>query len=212
MGGERVCSSQIPSLRKNHLQIAQAAGSRSELILLVLAVTRAVYSAERLQRVEVHFGMDHVCQRPALFLREYFQFVLHYRALLTDMPVIQDRNASFYQPFFDTLVSSVGCTGASDKVACLRTVPLEALNVTLREQQSIWSFPSIDGVVYHELASVSLNAGKFAKVPLLIGSNSDEGASFGPKGINTTQQLRDYITSSMCGLLLCTHANSRDLI
>lgn len=52
-----------------------------------------------------------------------------------------------------------------------------------------------DGDFIREPASVSLPAGRFIKVPLLTGTNTDEGTAFGPRGINTTAQFITYISS-----------------
>lgn len=44
-----------------------------------------------------------------------------------------------------------------------------------------------------ESPTLQLKAGKFVKVPFLIGANHDEGTSFGPRGINTTAQFRSWL-------------------
>jgi carboxylesterase type B len=63
--------------------------------------------------------------------------------------------------------------------------------------------PVIDGDFIREPASISLSAGRFIKIPLLNGANSDEGTSFFTRGvneltpfaINTTDQFRIYLSS-----------------
>jgi hypothetical protein len=37
---------------------------------------------------------------------------------------------------------------------------------------------------------------KFVKVPIITGTNTDEGTAFGPVGINTTEQFFAYLTVS----------------
>jgi carboxylesterase type B len=49
--------------------------------------------------------------------------------------------------------------------------------------------PVIDGDFTQDYGSRALQNGKFVKVPLIVGANSDEGASFAPQGINTTEQF-----------------------
>lgn len=49
--------------------------------------------------------------------------------------------------------------------------------------------------VWGESATVQLQQGKFAKVPYLIGSNTDEGTSFAVPGINTTEQFGEVISN-----------------
>jgi carboxylesterase type B len=53
----------------------------------------------------------------------------------------------------------------------------------------------VDGDFIQEPASISLPAGRFIKVPLLNGANTDEGTAFGPRGINTTAQFSIYVSS-----------------
>jgi carboxylesterase type B len=50
--------------------------------------------------------------------------------------------------------------------------------------------PVIDGDFTQDYGSRALVNGKFVKVPLIVGTNSDEGASFSPYGINTTEQFK----------------------
>lgn len=50
--------------------------------------------------------------------------------------------------------------------------------------------PVIDGDFTQDYGSRALANGKFVKVPLMLGTNSDEGASFSPYGVNTTKQFR----------------------
>lgn len=51
-----------------------------------------------------------------------------------------------------------------------------------------------DGDIARCLGSKSFNEGSFVKVPLLFGSNTDEGTDFGPTGINTTEEFYQYLT------------------
>lgn len=56
-------------------------------------------------------------------------------------------------------------------------------------------FPVVDGDFLREPASTALPAGRFIKVPLLTGTNTDEGTAFGPRGLNTTAQVTAYVSS-----------------
>jgi carboxylesterase type B len=95
------------------------------------------------------------------------------------------------QAAFDTVVSQVGCRNATNKVQCLREVPFQTLNATMNG--TLWNTggfnPVIDGDFTQDYGSRALQNGKFVKVPLIVGANSDEGASFAPQGINTTEQF-----------------------
>ena len=49
----------------------------------------------------------------------------------------------------------------------------------------------IQGSVYEQLLN-----GTFTKVPYLIGANTDEGASFGRKGVNNDTDFETYLNST----------------
>ena len=66
------------------------------------------------------------------------------------------------------------------------------LNVT--EITSVKPFnPVIDGDFIQKFTSLQLASGNFVHVPIIDGANTDEGTAFGPVGINTTAQFREYL-------------------
>lgn len=95
------------------------------------------------------------------------------------------------QAAFDQVVSQVGCASSGDRLQCLREVPFHTLNATVDGTLSSTAGFGIvtDGDFVQDYGSVQLSRGQFAKVPIMIGTNSDEGASFAPYGINTTEQF-----------------------
>ena len=101
------------------------------------------------------------------------------------------------QAAFDQIVSQVGCTPSTDRLQCLRGVPFNTLNATMNGTLSSTAGFSVvtDGDFVQEYGSVQLSRGQFAKVPIIIGTNSDEGASFAPNGINTTGQFEASLSS-----------------
>lgn len=80
----------------------------------------------------------------------------------------------------------LGCGGASDVRACMRQASGETVKATLPPDPSLvfsegeWGswFPVVDGYVLAEQISESFASGRFHHVPLLIGSNEDEGTFF----------------------------------
>lgn len=106
------------------------------------------------------------------------------------------RNAS--QTAFNTVVSQVGCSSSPDKLQCLRSTPFAALNATMNGTlSSTGGFaPVTDGDFIADYGSVQLSRGEFVKVPLIVGANSDEGASFAPYGINTTAQFQAALAAN----------------
>ncbi len=92
-------------------------------------------------------------------------------------------------------VEAVGCATDPNVLGCLRGKPVEALLIppaTANEPAmplpggprfqgttALWDFnPIIDGDVLPEQPRLLFEAGDFAKVPYLLGSNSDEGTLF----------------------------------
>ncbi|KAL4983318.1 Alpha/Beta hydrolase protein [Aspergillus falconensis] len=111
-------------------------------------------------------------------------------------------NTSAYQSQYDEIVSKAGCSSAGDTLQCLREVPFEFLNAIFNTTTGdpAYSFrPAVDGDFIREWGSSQLDKGEFVKVPIISGTNTDEGTSFGPTGINTTQQFYNYLTGGASG-------------
>ncbi|OQE16020.1 hypothetical protein PENFLA_c029G04002 [Penicillium flavigenum] len=90
-----------------------------------------------------------------------------------------------------------GCSNVVDSLQCLREVPFETLNAVLNGTEGISDYnfsPVVDGDFIQNWGSIQLNEHAFVKVPIMSGSNTDEGTSFGPTGINTTEQWYQYLT------------------
>ncbi len=97
-------------------------------------------------------------------------------ALVTPLPVAEQQG--------DDLAAAVDCGTASDVPGCLReksvTEVLEALPGKaglLFGDGANWG-PNVDGVVLQDSGSALLEAGSFEDVPVLLGSNGDEGTLF----------------------------------
>ncbi|GFF30012.1 lipase 4 [Aspergillus lentulus] len=112
-------------------------------------------------------------------------------------PALQDKELIVaedgFQAMYDNVTETVGCKGAEDTLACLRTVPYEVLFEAFKPQ--IYT-PVIDGEFITRKPSQTLALGKVADVAVLAGANTDEGtASFwGPRGtLNTTVDVAAYI-------------------
>lgn len=112
-------------------------------------------------------------------------------------------NFTTYQSSYDTLAASVNCADAADSLQCLREVPFETLNSVLNgtDGSSDYNFsPVVDGDFMRDYGSVQLNNHEFVKVPIISGTNMDEGTAFGPTGINTTEQWYEYLTGKQTTL------------
>jgi len=98
----------------------------------------------------------------------------------------------WYQAMYDNLTESVGCTGASDTLRCLRDVPYET--IASYGYQGLEWFHVIDGSFIPRHGQQSLVQGKFAKIPIILGTNTDEG--FGVNGVNTDAQAIEQMVTS----------------
>ncbi|OAG01895.1 alpha/beta-hydrolase [Paraphaeosphaeria sporulosa] len=103
----------------------------------------------------------------------------------------------YYQAAYQNLTQLAGCSKAPDSLGCLRSLPYEKLNAAINTTalSSIW-FPQIDGDMIARHSSEQLKDGAFVHVPILIGTNSDEGTSFSPKGVNNTEIFKRAIQGS----------------
>lgn len=106
-------------------------------------------------------------------------------------------NYTIFQSSYDTLVTNVNCANTADSLQCLREVPFETLNAVLNgtDGSSEYNFaPVVDGDFVRNWGSIQLSKHEFVKVPIISGTNTDEGTEFGPTGINTTEQWYEYLT------------------
>jgi carboxylesterase type B len=107
--------------------------------------------------------------------------------------------SDWYQPIYDTIVDKANCSDAIDTLACLRTVPYQVmLPLLAAPSQGPGWYPTVDGDIIPAYPTELLHSGRFAHIPHLLGTNSDEGTDNAPTGgiINTDQQLFDYLKGS----------------
>jgi len=74
------------------------------------------------------------------------------------------------QKYFDGLVGATNCTGASDRLACLRAVPYAQLRAAIDLASNMFSYqgtpwwPVVDGKLFQSDPLALLQSGKYAKV------------------------------------------------
>ncbi|KAL2832450.1 Alpha/Beta hydrolase protein [Aspergillus cavernicola] len=100
----------------------------------------------------------------------------------------------WYQPMYDRIVNKAGCTNSSDTLQCLREVSFDSLYAVAYEGLE-W-FAAVDGTFIKEYPQISTIQGRLAKVPVLIGTNTDEGTSFGTSGVDTDEECVEQLTTS----------------
>lgn len=98
----------------------------------------------------------------------------------------------WYQNMYDNLAKLVGCADAQDTLQCLRDVPFET--IAPYGYQNLEWFHVMDGSFIPRYGQQSLKQGKFAKIPLILGTNTDEG--FGVNGVdNDSQAIHELVHS-----------------
>ncbi|KAI3332170.1 alpha/beta-hydrolase [Xylariaceae sp. AK1471] len=104
--------------------------------------------------------------------------------------------SDWYQPIYDKIVGQVNCTQAIDTLECLRAVDYEVLYPFLNSSAVTgpgW-YPTVDGDIIPAYPTTLLQSGRFAQIPHLYGTNSDEGTDNAPVGsINTDLDLYNYL-------------------
>ncbi|OWO98936.1 lipase (secreted protein) [Marssonina coronariae] len=82
---------------------------------------------------------------------------------------------SYYTAHTETLMRTANCSTATDQLACLRGISSEDLwkaRVT-----TLWN-PLVDGDILTAYPSTLMAQGKFIRLPILAGANTDEGSTF----------------------------------
>ncbi|KAG5951679.1 hypothetical protein E4U58_001106 [Claviceps cyperi] len=109
-----------------------------------------------------------------------------------------------HQTIFDNLVRSIPSCSSSvntpNALQCLRDSNFQQLNASIAHMTEapilalIWP-PVLDGTFLTDYGAKQIANGQFAKVPILVGSNSDEGSYFGPMGgvANTDDDFRTAV-------------------
>ncbi|KAI9712256.1 MAG: hypothetical protein M1828_001699 [Chrysothrix sp. TS-e1954] len=128
------------------------------------------------------------------------------------------------QAIYDTVVKAAGCSGKSDTLTCLRSLPYQQFLNAANSVDGIFSYNSID-LSYlprpdpeDDFFPTSPNvATTIAKVPVIIGDQEDEGTLFSlvQSNITNTDQLVTYLKSyfpytprSLVAELVATYPNS----
>ncbi|KAF2021516.1 alpha/beta-hydrolase [Aaosphaeria arxii CBS 175.79] len=111
-------------------------------------------------------------------------------------PILVGAMNRTYEPLFQNLTEHAGCQDAPDRLQCLRDLPFLELNDIVNTTQFSGSWtPQIDEDIVARYSSDQVSQGAFVKVPIIVGANSDEGTGFAPKGLNTSKEFLNTLTT-----------------
>jgi acetylcholinesterase len=110
------------------------------------------------------------------------------------------RSVSDLEFQFDRFVHGAGCSGAEDELACLRsqdTSVLQAANVQSAypgapNPARFYFTPCIDGDLIRDYPIKLFVAGKFIHVPIIFGTDTDEGSVFAPNA-STPEEVSRFM-------------------
>lgn len=103
----------------------------------------------------------------------------------------QVQDLPYYTVPVENLTRAVGCWTATNQLACLRDLSQDALYAAYPTQ--VWN-PLIDGDFLQGYPSQLIRDEKYNAIPLLTGTNTDEGSGFSPSGPNTeTDLFNDFL-------------------
>lgn len=108
----------------------------------------------------------------------------------------ENYNVSNGQAIYNNISSAAGCAGSADTLACLRSAPFDKLNAAVNATPGYAFDPYEDGGLIQGSQYDQLNQGRFIKVPLLSGANTDEGSAFGPRGIDNDTAFAKYLAGT----------------
>lgn len=116
-----------------------------------------------------------------------------------------DISAPYNQKIYDQVVANCGCTGASDTLACLRSVSSQTIINAQQTLPGIFDYQSLH-LAYFPRPDASdnfypispeqvINTTRYANVPIIIGDQEDEGTLFSnsQNNISTTDELVTYM-------------------
>jgi acetylcholinesterase len=101
-------------------------------------------------------------------------------------------DTDWYQHMYDDLTESAGCSKYKESLKCLRDVPYET--IAPHGSRGLEWFHTIDGSLVPRYGQESIMQGKFAKIPIVVGTNTDEG--FGVVGVNNDEQAIEQMLTS----------------
>ncbi|KAK0123234.1 hypothetical protein ONS96_010233 [Cadophora gregata f. sp. sojae] len=112
-------------------------------------------------------------------------------------------NHTEWQSHYDAIASATGCNNYPETWSCLQIAPINSLvkasskvfaDTKLANPASVFS-PVVDGTFLTDFPSTLMEEGKFAQVPILIGTTTSELVNFVPiySGFGTDESIIAYL-------------------
>jgi carboxylesterase type B len=106
------------------------------------------------------------------------------------------RNTSYYQPYYQILITASGCLLAKDSLECLRNRPFGIVKAAIFATNLLMSWqPIVDGDFIVRTSSQQIADGAFVQVPIIDGANTDEGTAFSPLPVSDELSFLDKLVS-----------------
>jgi carboxylesterase type B len=103
----------------------------------------------------------------------------------------------YNEALYQELVAQSGCAGQPSLLECLRALPLDELNKVQNKSTTGMFGPWViatDGDIVQEMGSLAMKSGRFVKIPILLGTNTDERTSAAPrKDIDTDAEFEAMV-------------------
>ncbi|KAG8165356.1 hypothetical protein KVR01_005631 [Diaporthe batatas] len=115
-------------------------------------------------------------------------------------------NTEAMDQLYGLLVSNTSCASTANTSAsldCLRSLPFDDINAALNGTEAAPWPPMLDGDFIADFPVNQLRDGRFPQIPILIGTNTDEGSGFGQGkgpnggGVNTDDEMRAAVEAVM---------------
>ncbi|KAK5679258.1 hypothetical protein LTS10_008073 [Elasticomyces elasticus] len=118
-----------------------------------------------------------------------------------------DVTTSKAQVVYDNVVADAGCSSSTDTLACLRQADYTTLLNAMNSAPGLLGYRAVDLAYlprpdagdnfYSRSPELSIDSGAFAKVPIIIGDQQDEGTLFSlaQSNITTNARLIQYLAS-----------------
>ncbi|KAJ5927345.1 carboxylesterase [Penicillium verrucosum] len=112
------------------------------------------------------------------------------------------RNLSPQQAYIQ-LIRRANCFGVKDTLQCLRNIPFNELDhlidIISRDDPltlDALSMPTLDGDIIRAFPSRQLQTASLIRVPIIIGTTTNEGSTFAPGGLEGPGRLERYLAGA----------------